>query len=218
MEMFKKLRNFAKTRFAGTLLYWIVRLYCATFRLKIENEAEWFNYLEEGGRIIICAWHQQFFIGVRVFKRYKKYSPALMISRSLDGQIASGVAQRAGCNIVRGSSSRGGGTALKEMINRIKQRRLAAHILDGPRGPAGIVKAGVIALAQGADAAIVPAYAKADRAWYMHSWDKFMIPKPFARITVSFCPQINLPPAKGKADIENQRQMLENTLRPYLHL
>lgn len=216
--MFKKLRELAKTKFAGALLYWAVWLYCATFRLKIENEAEWFNYLEEGGRILICVWHQQFFVGVRVFKRYKKYSPALMSSRSLDGQIAAGVAQRVGCYTVWGSSSRGGGTALKAMINRIKQQRLAVHMMDGPRGPAGIVKAGVIAIARGADAAIVPAYAKADRAWYMHSWDRFMIPKPFACVTVNFCPQIKLPPTKDKADFEGQRQMLENVMRPYLYL
>jgi hypothetical protein len=216
--MFKKLRKFAKTRFAGALLYWIVRLYCSTFRLKIENEAEWFNYLEEGGRILICCWHQQFFVGVRVFNKYRKYRPPLMSSRSLDGQIAAGVAQRSGFYTVWGSSSRGGGTALKEMINRIKQHRLAAHIMDGPRGPAGIVKAGVIAIAHGADAAIVPAYARADRAWYLHSWDKFMIPKPFACVTVNFCPKIKLPPAKDKADFEGQRQMLENVMRPYLCL
>jgi lysophospholipid acyltransferase (LPLAT)-like uncharacterized protein len=216
--MFKKLRKFAKTRFAGALLYWIVRLYCATFRLKIENEAEWLDYLGEGGRILICCWHQQFFVGVRVFNKYRKYRPPLMSSRSLDGQIAAGVAQRSGFYTVWGSSSRGGGIALKEMINRIKQHRLAAHIMDGPRGPAGIVKVGVIALAHNADAVIVPAYAMADRAWYMHSWDKFMIPKPFARVTVNFCPQIKLPPAKDKADFEGQRQMLENIMRPYLHL
>jgi lysophospholipid acyltransferase (LPLAT)-like uncharacterized protein len=216
--MFKKLRNIARTRLAGATIYWMVRLYCATFRLKIENETEWLDYLEEGGRILICCWHQQFFVGVRVFNKYRKYRPPLMSSRSLDGQIAAGVAQRSGFYTVWGSSSRGGGTALKEMINRIKQHRLAAHIMDGPRGPAGIVKAGVIAIAHGADAAIVPAYARADRAWYMHSWDKFMVPKPFARVTVNFCPQIKLPPAKNKADFENQRQMLETVMRPYLYL
>ena len=216
--MFKKLRKFAKTRFAGAILYWIVRLYCATFRLKIENEAEWLDYLEEGGRILICCWHQQFFVGVRVFNKYRKYRPPLMSSRSLDGQIAAGVAQRSGFYTVWGSSSRGGGAALKEMISRIKRHRLAVHIVDGPRGPAGIVKAGIITMAHRADAAIVPAYAKADRAWYMHSWDKFMVPKPFARVTVNFCPKIKLPPAKDKADFENQRQMLENAMRPHLYL
>jgi lysophospholipid acyltransferase (LPLAT)-like uncharacterized protein len=216
--MFKKLRKLARTRFAGALLYWAVRLYCSTFRLKIENEAEWLNYLEEGGRILICGWHQQFFVGFRVFNKYRKYRPPLISSRSLDGQIAAGVAQRSGFYTVWGSSSRGGGSALKEMISRIKQHRLAAHILDGPRGPAGIVKAGVIAIAHSADASIVPVYSMADRAWYMHSWDKFMIPKPFARVTVNFGPKIKLPPAKDKADFENQRQMLENVMRPYLHL
>ena len=216
--MFKKLRKFAKTRFAGAIIYWIVRLYCATFRLKIENETEWLDYLEEGGRILICCWHQQFFTGIRVFNRYRKYRPPLMSSRSLDGQIAAGVAQRSGFYTVWGSSSRGGVTALKEMINRIKQHRLAAHILDGPRGPAGIVKAGAIAIAHGAGAVIIPGFVTTDRAWYLHSWDKFMIPKPFARVTITFCPKIELPPVMDKADYENQRKRLEMIMQPYLHI
>jgi lysophospholipid acyltransferase (LPLAT)-like uncharacterized protein len=214
--MFKKLRNIARTRLAGAIIYRIVRLYCSTFRLKIENEAEWLNYLEQGGRILICCWHQQFFVGVRVFSRYRKYRPPLMSSRSLDGQIAAGVAQRSGFYTVWGSSSRGGVTALKEMISRIKQHRLAAHILDGPRGPAGIVKAGAIAIAHGAGAVIIPGFVTANRAWYLHSWDRFMIPKPFARVTITFCPKIELPPVMDKADYENQRKRLEMIMQPYL--
>jgi lysophospholipid acyltransferase (LPLAT)-like uncharacterized protein len=139
-----------------------------------------------------------------------------MSSRSLDGQIAAGVAQRSGFYTVWGSSSRGGVTALKEMINRIKQHRLAAHILDGPRGPAGIVKVGAIAIAHGAGAVIIPGFVTADRAWYLHSWDRFMIPKPFARVTITFCPKIELPPVMDKADYENQRKRLEMIMQPYL--
>jgi lysophospholipid acyltransferase (LPLAT)-like uncharacterized protein len=214
--MFKKLRNIARTRLAGAIIYRIARLYCATFRLKIENETEWLDYLEEGGRILICCWHQQFFVGVRVFNKYRKYRPPLMSSRSLDGQIAAGVAQRSGFYTVWGSSSRGGGNALKEMISRIKQHRLAVHILDGPRGPAGVVKAGVIAMANSSGAVIIPGFVTADRAWYLHSWDRFMIPKPFARVTVTFCPKIELPPVMDKADYENQRKRLEMIMQPYL--
>jgi len=216
--MFKKLRNIAKTRFAGAIIYWIARLYCETFRLKIENETEWFNYLEQGGRVLLCGWHQQFFTGILLFKKYKKYRPSLMSSRSLDGQIAGGIAQRAGCYTVWGSSSRGGGTALREMIHRLRDYRLAAHILDGPRGPAGIVKAGAIAIAHGAGAVIIPGFVTADRAWYLHSWDRFMIPKPFARVTITFCPKIELPPVMDKADYENQRKRLEMIMQPYLHI
>ena len=216
--MIKKIRTLAKTKPAGFILYWIVRLYCATLRLKIENEDAWFNYLENGGKVLICGWHQQFFAGVRLVDRYRKYQPALMSSKSLDGQIAGGIAGRAGFYTVWGSSSRSASVALKGMIRRLRDYRLAAHILDGPRGPAGEVKLGAIAIAHSAGAAIIPAIITADRAWYMRSWDKFMIPKPFARVMVKYLPMIELPPEMDKEELENQRKKLEMIMRPYLKL
>jgi len=95
---------------------------------------------------------------------------------------------------------------------------MAAHMLDGPRGPAGLVKLGAIAIARGAGAVIVPSVAIADSAWYLHSWDRFMIPKPFSRVTIKFCPKIELPSAMDKAEFENQRKKLEDIMRPYLKL
>ncbi len=215
-DMFKKLRRIAAVKLGGSFVYYLARLYSATFRLKVINEAEWIDYLEKGGRVLICCWHQQFFIGVRLFLRYRKYSASVMISKSLDGDIASRVAAAAKVFPVRGSSSRNGGPALKEMISRLNNGRLAAHLLDGPRGPAGIVKGGAIAIASGADAAIAPVYIEADRTWYVKSWDQYMVPKLFARVTVNFCPLMKLPTIKNADDFEEQRQRLENTLQPFL--
>jgi len=214
--MFKKLRKMATVRLGGNLLYYLSLFYSLTFRLKVINEAEWIDYIEKGGKVLICCWHQQFFIGVRLFRRYQKYSTSVMISRSTDGDIASRIAEAAKVYPVRGSSSRGGGPALKEIIARLKSGQLAVHLLDGPRGPAGVVKPGAIAIASGADAAIAPGYVDADRAWHAHSWDKFMVPKPFARVTITFCPLMKLPPFKDDSDFEKFRLALEETLKPYL--
>jgi lysophospholipid acyltransferase (LPLAT)-like uncharacterized protein len=104
------------------------------------------------------------------------------------------------------------------MIRRLKDYRFAAHILDGPRGPAGVVKVGAIAIAHGAGAVIVPGVVIADRAWYLHSWDRFMIPKPFARVTIKFLSKIELPSVMDKAEYENQRKRLEIIMQPYLKL
>jgi lysophospholipid acyltransferase (LPLAT)-like uncharacterized protein len=215
--MLKKVREIAQTKIVGAVLYWAIRLYSATFRLKIENEAEWLDYLKQGGRVLICFWHQHLFIAVGMLSRYKKYHPSVMVSKSLDGDIATRIVETAGGFSVRGSSSRGGRAALKEIISRINKYRLAGHILDGPQGPAGIIKDGVITMAHGADAAIVPLCVKANRAWYLQSWDRFMIPKPFARVTARFYFKIILPPIKAEGDFENQRKSLEKIMQPYLH-
>jgi lysophospholipid acyltransferase (LPLAT)-like uncharacterized protein len=214
--MFKKLRSLATTKLTSAILYRIVRAYLATCSLTIVNEEPWLNYLEQGGRVLICIWHQQFFSAIRHFKKYEKYHPSLMISKSLDGEIIAGIAKRSGWYAVRGSSSRDGGNALKEMTMKLKQFGLAAHILDGPRGPAGIVKSGVISLYHAADAVIVPVFIQPQKAWYFNSWDKFMVPKPFSRVSLNFGEMITLLPLQVEADFEKQRLLLESIMRPYL--
>lgn len=214
--MFKKFRYLAKTKLTGDILYRLVRGYCATLRLTVINEESWLKYLDDGGRVLICVWHQQFFAAIRNFKKYEKYQPSLMISKSLDGEIIAGIAKRTGWNPVRGSSSRDGGAALKEMAIRLKQFRLAAHILDGPQGPAGVVKPGAISLAHAADAVIAPVFVSGERVWYSNSWDKFMLPQPFSRVRIEFGEMIKLPPLREEQDFEKQRQMLESIMRPYL--
>ncbi len=214
--MLKKLRNVVAMKWVGNILYWIVRSYCATFRLTVVNENKWLQHLEQGGRVLLCVWHQQFFPLIRHYKKYEKYHPSLMISQSLDGEIIANIAGRTGWHTVRGSSSRGGSVALKEMTERLEQFGLAGHILDGPQGPAGVVKPGIITLAQATNAVIVPVFIKAEKAWYFNSWDKFMVPKPFSRVSMHFGENISLPQLRTEKDFEHHRLMLEKIMQPHL--
>jgi hypothetical protein len=198
------------------LLYYFIRAYSWTFQLHIENEKEWMDYHAGGGTVLLCAWHQQFFAAIRHFKTYQALGPSLMISKSKDGEIIAGIAERSGWKVVRGSSSTDGRQALSAMIDNLKRFRLAAHILDGPRGPAGRVKAGVIQLAHTADAMIVPVYAAADKAWFFNSWDRFMLPKPFAKVTLRFGEMIDFNTQNRKNDFEARRLELENQMLPGL--
>ncbi|HOC58805.1 MAG: lysophospholipid acyltransferase family protein [Syntrophaceae bacterium] len=201
------------------LLYYLIRAYSWTFRLTIENEKPWLDYLKNGGRVILCCWHQQFFSAIYHFKNYSVYSPALMISQSHDGDIIARIAEKTGWHTVRGSSSRDGGRALKDMIRHVQQAGgFAGHILDGPRGPAGVVKAGVISLAHASGAMIVPLYTSADRAWYFNSWDRFMLPKPFARVTLRFGQMLDLSVGDSADAFESHRAALQEIMRPGLHI
>jgi hypothetical protein len=197
-------------------LYRFIRAYSRTFRLRIENEREWMDHYRQGGAVLLCVWHQQFFAAIRHFKSYEAYSPSLMISKSKDGAIIAGVAERSGWKAVRGSSSTDGRLALGAMIDNLKQFRLAAHILDGPRGPAGRVKAGAIQLAHAAEAMMVPVYTAADRAWYFKSWDRFMLPKPFANVTLRFGRMIDYNALNFNDNFEQKRLELERTMLPGL--
>jgi len=206
-----------KTSTFHFLLFWVVNLYSLTFRIRLENEDAWLIRLNGGERVLLCTWHQQFFAAIRPFQHYRQFNPALMISKSADGDIVAGVAGKCGWQAVRGSSSRGGKEGLRSMIEQLKKSGLAAHIVDGPRGPAGEVKAGVIQLAHSADALIVPFSVCADRAWYFNSWDQFLLPKPFATVILSFGNAIKLPPPGDRNMFECQKSDLEKIMLPFLH-
>ncbi len=214
--MRKKIRTLFTSPWAAALLYRLVRVYCLTLRLKVENEEPWLDSLKGGGKVLLCVWHQQFFALIRHFERYRAYRPSIMISQSQDGELIAAVAEKCGWTTVRGSSSRGGGRALKLLIEKLIETGLAAHILDGPRGPRGKVKSGVIHLAQATGAAIVPVCVEADKAWYFNSWDKFLLPKPFSRVTLRFGDLSRLAFTENPDERERQRQDLENVMKPYL--
>jgi lysophospholipid acyltransferase (LPLAT)-like uncharacterized protein len=210
--MLKRYRYSLLTGQIQGLLYYLVRAYSWTFRLRVENENPWLEYKQNGGRVLLCGWHQQFFAAIRHFKTYASYRPALMISQSKDGDIIAGIAEKSGWHTVRGSSSRNGGRALKEMVGQLERTGLAAHIVDGPRGPAGIIKAGVVSLARAAGAVVVPIYATSDRAWYFKSWDRFMLPKPFAKVTLRFGEMMDLTVGEDDNDFENHRLQLQQIM------
>jgi len=200
-----------------SLLYRFIRVYSLTLRLTVVNEEPWLRFLHTGGRVLLCTWHQQFFATIRHFQTYRSYHPALMISKSADGEVIAGVASRTGWDPVRGSSSKDGRIALQAMIEKLRAKRLAGHIVDGPRGPAGIVKPGVIRLAHGADAVIVPFYIEADKAWYFNSWDRFMLPKPFTRVRMIFDDMQHFPASSDESVFEQQRRELETRMLIHLH-
>jgi len=211
----KKYRYLLAGKVQGSF-YHLIRAYSWTFRLQIENEKPWLEYMHNGGRVILCCWHQQFFSAIRYFKNFAVYRPALMISQSKDGDIIAAIAEKTGWHAVRGSSSRDGNRALKEMIGCLKQSGLAGHILDGPRGPAGVVKAGIVRLARAAGAVVVPFYTSADRAWYFNSWDRFMLPKPFARVKLHFGKMMEMDSAESDDDFELCRSKLQEIMQPRL--
>lgn len=213
--MLKRYRYWITSRIPD-LLYHLVRAYSWTFRVHVENETPWLDYRQDGGRVLLCGWHQQFFAAIYHFKTYASYRPALMISQSKDGDIIAGIAEKSGWHAVRGSSSRNGGRALKEMVAQLQLTGLAAHIVDGPKGPAGIIKAGAVSLARAAGAVVVPLYATSDRAWYFKSWDRFMLPKPFAKVNLRFGEMMDLTTGEGDEAFEDHRLHLQQIMQPGL--
>ncbi len=206
-------KEILSSRFAQWLLYKFIRIYSLSYRLEVENEKVWLDdYDKKKSSILLCVHHQQFFAAIRYFQRYKDFKPGLMISQSKDGDFIAGVANLSGWTTVRGSSSKGGREALKAMIDHLAEHRLAAHIIDGPRGPHGIVKPGAIRLAEATGSTIVPFYTGADRSWHARSWDKFLIPKPFSKVILRFGEKMLFNESVSSEDFETQRKALEERM------
>ena len=109
-----------------------------------------------------------------------------MASRSRDGEVIARWLIRNGYVPVRGSTGKGGRAALQEMIDLVRAGHAAALTIDGPQGPPRVVQAGVIRLARETGAWILPFTGSSSRPWFLRSWDRYLVPKPFSRCVVAY--------------------------------
>lgn len=124
--------------------------------------------------LLPCAW------------RFRNGEIHILISQSFDGELIARTVQQLGFVPVRGSSSRDGAVGLRNLQRAYMAGNYCAITADGPRGPSQIAKAGVTQLAQVVDAPVGAIYLHPERAWTLRSWDRFLIPKPFSRVTVGW--------------------------------
>jgi lysophospholipid acyltransferase (LPLAT)-like uncharacterized protein len=195
------------------IVHRIVRLYLRLVRIRWVNEEEILDHLRKGGRAIVALWHQRFFSVITYASRFSEFSPSVMISQSRDGEIIADVLRRLDFRPVRGSSSHGGREALASMVEELTEHPFAVHAVDGPQGPRGVIKAGLIRMAQLSGAPIVPVYISVDRAWVLKSWDRFLIPKPFSRVVIRWDGQIPVPPELNADEFETMRLEIEKRMR-----
>jgi lysophospholipid acyltransferase (LPLAT)-like uncharacterized protein len=137
---------------------------------------------------------------------------AMLMSQHQDAEILSHIAHYAGLDAVLGSTSRGGTTALRELIHRGKGMSLAITP-DGPRGPRRRLAQGCIYLSSRLQIPIIPLAIGYDRPWRnRNSWDQFAIPRPFSRCRAILGPKIQIPADLDRAEIESHRCWVEQQL------
>lgn len=129
----------------------------------------------------------------------------ILISDHRDGEIIAQIGERLGLRPVRGSSTRGGAKAVLELLREHRDKPFAVTP-DGPRGPRGSVKRGLIHLAAQGDWPIIPMGFATNRAWRLKSWDRFTIPKPFARVTCTLGDPLEIP---SELDDETASELAE---------
>jgi lysophospholipid acyltransferase (LPLAT)-like uncharacterized protein len=203
------LRQRLAIRAADLAFYLLIRAVGATLRFRVEGREYWDEAAREGRLPIYTFWHDRIFPGTYFFRQRRI---VIMTSRSFDGEYIARFIQRLGYGAVRGSSTRGGATALVELARLVRRGCPAGFSIDGPRGPRHVAKMGAVLLAKKTGQPVLPFGVNAERFWQLPSWDGMQIPKPFSRVTVRFATPVQVPADADEETLNACRDELQRAL------
>jgi lysophospholipid acyltransferase (LPLAT)-like uncharacterized protein len=187
------------------IAYVIIRLLSITVRMRHVRPEN----IENTPQYILAFWHDQLLMPLLGRGRRWRRPITVMISSSKDGNLSFGVLSLFGVSGTRGSSTRRGAVALLGLLRQARDGKNVVFTPDGPRGPARIVKDGVIYSAQASKLPIVPIAFSARRRKYLRTWDRMMIPLPFSKCVCVYGEPMTVP---RDADTEEWRLKLEQAL------
>jgi lysophospholipid acyltransferase (LPLAT)-like uncharacterized protein len=188
-------------RLLPPLIVLLSRLVFGTCRIQFVDKQHEDRLLAAGKQILFAGLHEGMMLLPHHFR--DRRGGLVMVSASRDGDLIADTIERFGLRAVRGSSGRFGGEALQAMIDGLRTNAVSGGIIvDGPKGPPLVAKAGAIVLARATGLAIVPG------AWWttpilrVKSWDRTIVPLPFGRIVFAFEVPLLVAPDMPDADIE----------------
>jgi lysophospholipid acyltransferase (LPLAT)-like uncharacterized protein len=187
----------------------VLRLLGRSWRIAGVDRDAYDPKIEGSQRCIFALWHARL---LPLVYTHRALDAAVLISRHRDGELIARAIQHLGYVAARGSSTRGGEEGVREMLELAAEGRLLAITPDGPRGPAERVKPGLIYLASKSGLPVVPIGAGADPVWLMRSWDRFRVPRPFARVAVAYGSPIAIPRDLDAVEAERWRCEVETAI------
>jgi lysophospholipid acyltransferase (LPLAT)-like uncharacterized protein len=164
------------------LIWLIVSVLGKTWRFRVVSPPSVDIFDAGAAPKVYCFWHANLLVVSYLFRNTGK---AAVVSKSRDGLIAAGVAARWGHAAAMGSSHRGGAEALRAGVRALREGRSLGITPDGPKGPREVAKAGAAQIAILGKAPAVTIKVDTKSAWRLKSWDRFIIPYPFAKINVT---------------------------------
>jgi lysophospholipid acyltransferase (LPLAT)-like uncharacterized protein len=176
-------RHARRVRWAARLGSVLFRALASTWRLTVINAEPHRAVRARGQPVIYTFWHGTM---LPLLWQHRKEHVAILISEHGDGEIIARIAHSLGYRSVRGSTSRGGERAILGTARELEGGRDVAFTPDGPRGPRESFAPGALVVSQRTGAPLVLITVDAPRAWRLTSWDRFLIPKPFARVTIAY--------------------------------
>jgi lysophospholipid acyltransferase (LPLAT)-like uncharacterized protein len=162
--------------------YGLFRLWCKTLRFQLEDPHNGVALVRDR-TVIFAIWHNRLLMLPPPFDRWFPTRQSIgLISASRDGDLVSLLIERSGYGTIRGSSSRKGVIALRQLVDALAAGSNVLFTPDGPRGPVYQVSPGVIFTAQKSGAPIVPLHMEYSSCWRLKSWDRFCVPRPFSKV------------------------------------
>jgi lysophospholipid acyltransferase (LPLAT)-like uncharacterized protein len=192
--------------------FWVYRLWARTLRLRVEDANGIVDFVRNRP-VIFAIWHNRLLMLPRVFDPcFPTRQSYGLISASGDGDLIALFIERSGYGTIRGSSSRKGVIALRQLVETLAAGGNVLVTPDGPRGPVYQASQGIVFLAQKSGAPVIPIHMEYSSSWRLKSWDRFVVPRPFATLRAIFGAPIQVPPIEDADQFEAQRLRLQNAM------
>jgi lysophospholipid acyltransferase (LPLAT)-like uncharacterized protein len=191
-----------------TLGYPVVRALTSTWAWKVSGAEHVDAITAAGHQPILALWHGRILAATPYFQRR---GIVAMASENFDGEWIARLLGKFGYGAARGSTSRGGPAALRQLVKDVKAHGVA-FTLDGPRGPAEIAQPGAVWLAKATGQPLLPFHSEAASSWSLRSWDRTQIPKPFTTVAMAIAEPIYVSRDADDAALEEWRKKLEASL------
>lgn len=190
----------------------LLQLWVRTLRYEIDDRAGVIGKPVDQN-YIGALWHNRLLIFPFVLRRFfSNRRGAALISASRDGDLLADAITRFSFDVVRGSSSRLGASAILQLTDVLASGRDVVITPDGPRGPAYELGPGIILLAQKSGSAVLPVNMEYSSCWRLKSWDRFILPRPFAKIRVIIGQPHRVRSTDTVADFEAERLRLQDAM------
>lgn len=190
----------------------VFRLWTKTLRFRVEDPDKVLPASRDEP-FILSVWHNRLLLLPPVFSLCFPHRRSVgLISASRDGDFVSILVERFGHGTVRGSTSRKGVIALRQLVDALAAGTNVLITPDGPRGPLYEVNQGVIYVAQKSGAAVVPMHMEFSNAWRLKSWDRFFVPKPFSKVRILFGAPQRVQLTAGAEEFERERLRIKDAM------
>jgi lysophospholipid acyltransferase (LPLAT)-like uncharacterized protein len=190
----------------------LFRLWARTLRFQVEDPANVIALVREKP-VIFAIWHNRLLMLPPVFDPcFPDRQSVGLISASRDGDLVSILIERSGYGTIRGSTSRKGVIALRQLVEALAAGMNVLITPDGPRGPVYEASQGVIFVAQKSGSAVVPMNMEFSRSWRLKSWDRFFVPRPFSKVRAIFGAPIHVKQTTDAEEFEKERLRFQEAM------